>query len=64
VNKNTLKGAVIDAVGRIQQRLGRLIGSPRQEVKGVAKRVVGTTQKAAGKAQAAIGRNKRRSKKA
>ena len=63
LNRNTLKGAVADAVGRIQRTLGRLMGSPKQEVKGAAKQAVGKTQKAVGKAQAAVGKGKSKAKR-
>ena len=64
MNKNTVKGAVADAVGKIQRTFGRLMGSPKQEVKGVAKQAVGKTQKAVGKAQTAVSKSKTRVKRA
>jgi uncharacterized protein YjbJ (UPF0337 family) len=63
VNKNTMKGAIAGALGKIQQTFGMLTGSRKQEVKGVAKRAVGSTQKAVGKVQAAAGKGKRKGKK-
>ena len=63
MNKNTVKGAVADAVGKIQRTLGRLMGSPKQEVKGAAKQAVGKTQKAVGKAQTAVGKGRAKAKR-
>lgn len=57
-----MKGALADAVGKIQRTFGRLVGSPKQEVKGVAKSAVGKTQKAVGKVQDAAGKGKRKAK--
>ncbi len=63
LNKNTLKGAFVDVVGRIQQTIGRLIGSPKQEVKGAVKRAAGKTRKAVGNAQDAVAKSRAASTK-
>ena len=64
MNKNTVKGAVADAVGKIQRTFGRLMGSPKQEAKGIAKQAVGKTQKAVGKVQTAVDKGKTKVKRA
>jgi uncharacterized protein YjbJ (UPF0337 family) len=48
MNKDQVKGAVKDAAGKVQQKVGQAVGSPKQQVEGVTKQAVGKTQKAAG----------------
>ena len=54
MNKDQVKGAVKDAVGKVQQKTGEAIGSTEQEAKGLAKQVEGKTQKAVGDVKEAV----------
>lgn len=64
MNKDTVKGAVVAAMDKIQQTIGRLMGSPKQEAKGIEKRAAGKTRKAAGKTRATVKRATATRKKA
>ena len=48
MNKNQVEGAVKNATGKVQQKIGEVIGSPGQQAKGMAKQIEGTVQKGAG----------------
>ncbi len=48
MNKEQIKGAANELVGRIQEEAGKLIGSKEQRVKGLNKQVFGKAQKAVG----------------
>lgn len=37
MNKNQIEGAVKDAAGKVQEKLGEMIGSKEQQAKGIAK---------------------------
>ncbi|MEJ5151129.1 CsbD family protein [Comamonas sp. MYb396] len=54
MNKNQVAGAVKDAAGKVQQKVGEVVNSPEQQAKGIAKQVAGKTQKAAGHVQEAV----------
>ena len=54
MNKNQVEGALKDAAGKVQQKVGEVIDSPTQQAKGIAKQVEGKTQKAAGDVQQAV----------
>ncbi len=54
MNKDQVKGAVKDAAGKVQQKVGELVNSPEQQAKGIAKQVEGTAQKKAGDVKEAI----------
>jgi len=54
VNKNQIKGAARDIVGKAQQQAGKLVGSKRQQVKGLEKQISGKLQKGVGDAAEAI----------
>lgn len=54
MNKNQVAGAVKDAAGKVQQKVGAAVNSPEQQAKGIAKQVEGKTQKAAGNVQEAV----------
>jgi uncharacterized protein YjbJ (UPF0337 family) len=58
MNRDIVKGAAKDALGRIQRIAGKLIGSPKQRAKGTARQAAGKTQKAAGRARRAATRTK------
>jgi uncharacterized protein YjbJ (UPF0337 family) len=54
MNKDQVKGAAKDAAGKVQQKAGDMVGSPKHEAKGLAKQAEGKTQKAVGDAKEAI----------
>ncbi len=54
MNKDQVKGAVKDAVGKVQEKTGEVIGSTEQQAKGIAKQVEGKTQKRVGDAKEAV----------
>jgi len=48
MNKNQLEGAVKNTAGKVQEKIGDVIGSPHQQAKGVARQIEGTAQKNSG----------------
>ena len=48
MNSDHVKGTIKDAAGKVQQKTGELIDSPKQEAKGIAKQIEGKTQKKVG----------------
>ncbi len=54
MNKDQVKGAAKDVVGKIQEEAGRLIGSKKQQSKGLAKQVKGNAQKNVGDFKQAV----------
>ena len=48
MNKNQLEGAAKNTAGKVQQKIGEVIGNPNQQAKGVAKQIEGNVQKGAG----------------
>jgi uncharacterized protein YjbJ (UPF0337 family) len=48
MNKDQVKGAMKDAAGKVQEKTGQVIGSTKQELKGIAKQFEGRTQKVVG----------------
>ena len=48
MNKDQIKGAVKDAAGKVQRKVGEAMGSNKQQAKGMAKQAEGKVQKAAG----------------
>ncbi|SMP79914.1 CsbD family protein [Noviherbaspirillum suwonense] len=48
MNKDQVKGAVKDAVGKVQTKAGEAMGSNKQQAKGMAKQAEGKAQKAVG----------------
>ena len=48
MNKDQVKGAVKDAVGKVQTKAGEAMGSNKQQAKGMAKQAEGKMQKTAG----------------
>jgi len=47
MNKNQLEGAAKNTAGKVQQKIGEVIGNPSQQAKGMAKQIEGTVQKGA-----------------
>lgn len=54
MNKDQVKGAVKDAVGKVQEKTGEVIDSPEQQSKGIKKQVEGQVQKNYGDAKEAV----------
>ena len=48
MNKDQVKGAAKDLVGKVQEEAGKLVGSKEQQIKGLNKQIAGTAQKAVG----------------
>ncbi len=51
MNTDQVKGAVKEAVGKVQQKTGEILNSPEQQVKGAVKQVEGSVQKNYGDAK-------------
>ncbi len=54
MNKDQVKGTLKDAAGKVQEKAGEIVGSHRQEAKGIAKQVEGQVQKQVGDAKEAL----------
>lgn len=54
MNKNQVKGAVKDIAGKVQEEVGKLVGSKEQQVKGLGKQISGKAEKAYGDAKEVI----------
>jgi uncharacterized protein YjbJ (UPF0337 family) len=54
VNKDQVQGAAKDAAGKVQQEVGKLIGSTEQQAKGLTKQVEGKIQKGVGDLKEAV----------
>lgn len=54
MNKNQVKGAVKDIAGKVQEKVGQLVGSKEQQVKGLGKQISGKAEKALGNAKEVI----------
>ncbi|MES2027471.1 MAG: CsbD family protein [Pseudomonadota bacterium] len=54
MNKEQVEGALKDAAGKVQQEIGKLVGSTEQQAKGLAKQVEGKAEKAVGDAKDAF----------
>ena len=50
MNRDQVKGRAKDAAGYVQQKAGKLAGSPTQRAKGLMKQAVGKVQKTVGDA--------------
>lgn len=53
MNKDQVKGAVKDATGKVQEKVGDVTGSREQQAKGISKQVEGKVQKNYGDAKEA-----------
>lgn len=54
MNKDQAKGAIKEATGKMQTKIGQAIGSESQQAKGVAKQVEGHIQKKVGDTKQAV----------
>ena len=48
MNKDQVKGKAKDVAGKVQEQVGKLVGSKEQQVKGLSKQISGKMQKGAG----------------
>jgi uncharacterized protein YjbJ (UPF0337 family) len=48
MNKDQAKGAIKDAAGKFQRKVGEAVGSEEQQVEGIKKQVEGKLQKTVG----------------
>lgn len=48
INKDQIKGTTKDIAGKVQQEVGKLVGSNEQQAKGLKKQVEGKIQKGVG----------------
>ncbi|HVC62840.1 MAG TPA: CsbD family protein [Acetobacteraceae bacterium] len=51
MNKDQVKGAAREVVGKVQQQTGKIAGSKKQQVKGLTKQISGKLQKSVGDAR-------------
>jgi len=54
MNKNQVKGALKDVAGKVQEELGKLVGSKEQQVKGFGKQISGNAENTYGDAKEAV----------
>lgn len=54
MNKDQIKGAAKMVAGKVQEKAGNLVGSPKQVVVGIAKQIAGRAQKGRGDIKATI----------
>ena len=54
MNKDQVKGAVKDVIGKVQEEVGKLAGSKKQQMKGLSKQVKGKAQKGVGDFKQAV----------
>jgi uncharacterized protein YjbJ (UPF0337 family) len=50
-NSDIIKGKMKQAEGKVEQKFGEIVDSPKHEVKGAVKQAVGTVQEGYGKAR-------------
>lgn len=54
MNKNQVKGAAKQVVGKVQEQAGKLVGSKKQQIKGLAKQVSGKVQQGVGDVEQSV----------
>ena len=60
MNKDQVKGTAKDIAGKVQEKVGKLVGNQEQQIKGMGKQISGKTEKNYGDAKEVIknGHNK------
>ena len=48
MNKDQVKGGAKDVAGKVQEQVGKLVGSKEQQIKGLSKQISGKVQKGVG----------------
>ena len=51
MNKHQIKGTIKQAEGKVQQKVGEIVGNTESQAKGIAKQVQGRAEVGLGKAQ-------------
>jgi len=59
MNKEQVTGAAKDLAGKVQEGVGKLVGSKEQEAKGIGKQISGKAEKAYGDVKEAIADSKK-----
>ncbi len=54
MNKDQVKGSTKEAVGKVQEKAGKLVGNEDQQAKGLVKQVEGNVQKNYGDSKEAL----------
>jgi uncharacterized protein YjbJ (UPF0337 family) len=54
MNKDQVKGAAKDVIGKVQEEAGKLTGSKEQQIKGLVKQIKGKAQKGVGDFKQAV----------
>jgi uncharacterized protein YjbJ (UPF0337 family) len=54
MNKDQLKGAAKDVVGKVQEEAGKVLGSKEQQIKGLSRQISGKAQKGVGDVKQAV----------
>jgi len=54
MNKEQVKGAVQEIVGKAQEEAGKLVGSKTQQLKGLGNQIAGNAEKNLGEAKALV----------
>ena len=54
MNNNQIKGSVKDIAGKVQEGVGKMIGSKNQQAKGLSKQVAGKAEKKYGDAKEVV----------
>ena len=54
MNKDQVKGATKDVVGKVQEEAGKLVGNKEQQIKGLSKQITGKAQKGLGDVKQAV----------
>ncbi|QKE39489.1 CsbD family protein [Ferrovum myxofaciens] len=54
MNKDQVKGVAKDVVGKVQEQVGKLLGSEEQQIKGLSKQICGKAQKGVGNAKQSV----------
>lgn len=54
MNKDQVKGIAKDIAGKVQEEVGKLVGSKEQQAKGLGKQISGNAQKIYGDAKEVI----------
>lgn len=54
MNKDQIKGVATEIAGKVQEGVGKLIGSEEQQAKGLGKQISGEAEKTYGDAKEAI----------
>lgn len=54
MNQNQVKGALKDVAGKVQEEVGKLVGSKEQQAKGLGKQISGKAEKTYGDAKETI----------